>query len=532
MEDPLLSHLLALAGLLALLLVVWTLGGARRSRSRGDGQLDLPPEVPGSWPVIGHLHLLRDPIPMHRIMASMADRYGPAFMFRLGVHSVVVISEHEAMRECFTTNDRVLASRPRSKAGIHLGYSYAAFGFAKYGPFSRKMKKLALHELLSPHRLEALQYVRVSEIDTLIRGLYYNSTVINGKTLNISLWLEHLALNVITRMIAGKRYFGLSSSDAEAAHVRRVMKEFMEVSGFPAISDLIPYTSWTDFWGTVKAMKRIGRELDEIVGSWVEEHKKKRTIDGERRKLDMNFIDVLISAIEDDDSILGYSRESIIKATVVVIIVAGSDTTSLNLTWVLSLLLNHKHSLQRAQQELDLKIGRQRWAQDSDINSLPYLQAIVKESLRLYPPGPLSVPHEADGDCTVNGYLIPKGTRMFFNLWKLHRDPRIWPDPDKFLPERFLTGGHAAGVDASGRYFEFIPFGSGRRACPGSALALQITHLALARLLQAFDMSTPENATVDMTEGLAINLAKRNPLEVLLAPRLPAKLFGELMVSS
>lgn len=132
----------------------------------------------------------------------------------------------------------------------------------------------------------------------------------------------------------------------------------------------------------------------------------------------------------------------------------------------------------------------------------------------------------------MNGYLIPKGTRIFVNVWKLHRDPRIWSDPDRFLPERFLASGHAAGMDASGQHFEFIPFGSGRRACPGAVFALQVTHLALARLLQAFDMSTPENAPVDMTEGIAVNLPKERPVEVLLTPRLPAKLFEELMGNS
>lgn len=329
MEDPLLSHLVALASLLALLLAVWLLGARRsRSRIRGDGQFALPPEIPGPWPVIGHLHLLREPIPLPRILASMADRYGPVFMFRLGVHPAVVISTHESVRECFTVNDRTLASRPRSKAGIHLGYNYAAFGFARYGPFWREMRKLTMLELLGPRRLEALRHVQVSEIDTVIRGLYNSSITTvggdqfsNNKPLTVSLWLEHMTLNVITRMIAGKRYFGTIdgglSGDAEAAYVRRVIKEFMHISGFPAISDLIPYTGWTDFVGTVRAMKRIGRELDEIVGSWVEEHKQRRVIDGERRKQDMDFIDVMLSVIEDN-SMLGYSRETIIKATVMV----------------------------------------------------------------------------------------------------------------------------------------------------------------------------------------------------------------------
>ena len=179
--------------------------------------------------------------------------------------------------------------------------------------------------------------------------------------------------------------------------------------------------------------------------------------------------------------------------------------------------------MKQAQEELDLKVGRERWVDNHDVKDLIYLQAIVKETLRLYPPGPLSVPHEAMEDCHVCGYHVPKGTRVFVNVWKLHRDPRIWDDPDKFFPERFLT--KHVNIDASGQHFEFVPFGSGRRSCPGYTFALQVSHLTLARLLQGFEFTTPLNMPVDMTEGLGITLPKATPLEVLLNPRLAPELY-------
>lgn len=205
------------------------------------------------------------------------------------------------------------------------------------------------------------------------------------------------------------------------------------------------------------------------------------------------------------------------------IIIAGSETTALNLIWTLALLLNNRKALNRAQEELDQIVGRERWVKDSDIKNLVYLQAIVKETLRLYPPGPLLVPHEAREDCTVCGYWVPKGTRLFVNVWKLHRDPTLWSDPDSFYPERFLTS--HVGVDGSGQHFEFIPFGSGRRSCPGMTFALQVTHFTLARLLQGFELSTPWDAPVDMSEGLGITLPRVSPVEVVLSPRLPAELY-------
>ena len=188
--------------------------------------------------------------------------------------------------------------------------------------------------------------------------------------------------------------------------------------------------------------------------------------------------------------------------------------------------MNNRHALRCAQEELDLKVGRDKWVQDSDIEKLVYLQAVIKETLRLYPPGPISVPHEAREDCSISGYHVQKGNRVIVNLWKLHRDPRIWSNPEEFQPERFLTS--HANVDVIGQHFELIPFGSGRRSCPGMTLALQMTHLTIARILHGFDLTTPFDEPVDMTEGLGITMPKATPLEVILSPRLPAAMYMQL----
>lgn len=263
------------------------------------------------------------------------------------------------------------------------------------------------------------------------------------------------------------------------------------------------------------------RELDAIFQSWMEEHVETR----EREEGDeKDFIDVMLSKIDDGGS-YGHSKDTIIKATMLNLILAGSDTTSINLTWLLSILLNNRFALDRAQEEIDTRIGKTRRVEESDIKNLTYLQAIVKETLRLYPPGPLSVPHQATEDCEISGYHIPKGTRVFPNVWKLHRDPRVWTDPEKFVPERWLEGNHAAGLDVSGSNFEFSPFGSGRRSCPGATFALQVSHLTLARLIQGFEFATPGNEPVDMSEGLGITLPKVKPVEVLITPRLASDLY-------
>jgi cytochrome P450 len=161
--------------------------------------------------------------------------------------------------------------------------------------------------------------------------------------------------------------------------------------------------------------------------------------------------------------------------------------------------------------------------ESSDIKNLVYLQAIVKETLRLYPPGPLLVPHEALEDCYIQGYNVPKGTRVFANVWKLHRDPSIWSKPEKFSPERFIN--ENGEIDHESHQFEYLPFGLGRRACPGSIFATQVIFITLARLLHGFDLDLTMDEVVDMKEGLGITLPKLTPLQVLLTPRLSYGLY-------
>jgi cytochrome P450 len=206
------------------------------------------------------------------------------------------------------------------------------------------------------------------------------------------------------------------------------------------------------------------------------------------------------------------------------LIVAGVDTTATTLTWILSLLLNNQEALKKAQQELDVQIGRERQVKESDIKNLVYLQAIIKETMRLYPPGPLTIPRESMEDCTLAGYHVPAGTQLFVNISKIHRDPHVWSDPNEFQPERFLTT--HKGVDVKGQHFEFLPFGTGRRMCPGVSLALQVTQLTLATLLHAFEIATPSDEPVDMTEKVGLTDMKATPLEVHLTPRLPTQVYA------
>lgn len=177
-----------------------------------------------------------------------------------------------------------------------------------------------------------------------------------------------------------------------------------------------------------------------------------------------------------------------------------------------------------AQDELDIHVGRERQVEESDMEKLIYLQAIIKETLRLYPAAPLGVPHEAMEDCVVGDYHVPKGTRLLLNLWKIHRDAKVYSDPNEFRPERFLMS--HKDVDVKGQHFELIPFGSGRRICPGMFFGLQAVQLILASLIHGFEFRTLLDGLIDMSESIGATNLKATPLEVLISPRLSPNIYG------
>ncbi|CAK7347634.1 unnamed protein product [Dovyalis caffra] len=487
------------------------------------------PEPNGAWPIIGHLHLLRGADQLHETLGLMADKYGPAFNIRLGCHRAFVVTSREAVKECFTTNDRALSSRPTTTATKHMCYNHAVFGFGPYNSYWRKMRKIVSLELLSNRRLEMIKHAQAFEVDKLIEKLYRSWAENSCLSVLVELkqQLEALSLNVIVKVVAGKCYSGTSatSDDGEARRCQEAISQFFQLMGADVISDAFPFLWWLDLQGNGRKMKRTAKNLDTILEGWLEEHRQSRVSGELKAEGEQDFIDLLLSLEEEGQlSDLPYDSATTIKSTCLALISGGSDTTATTLTWAISLLLNNRLALEKAQEELGLHVGNERQVDKSDIKNLIYLDAIIKETLRLYPVAPLSGPREAMEDCTIAGYRVPTGTRLVVNVWKIQRDPRYWTNPLVFQPERFLT--RHSGVDVRGTHFEIIPFGAGRRSCPGTSFALHTLHLTLARLLHAFDFEISMDQSVDMTERPGVNVAKATPLEVLLSPRLPFKLYN------
>ncbi|CAL1410906.1 unnamed protein product [Linum trigynum] len=489
------------------------------------------PEAGRSWPVIGHLLSLRGAELPHLKFAELADKYGPIFMVRIGLFPYLVVSSSELAKELYTTHDAVISSRPNLTASVILGNNSANFGFSPYGEYWRQMRKITALELLSNRRLDLLKHVRTSEVKAAIKDLYTVWEKSNNRTgsskvrAQMNKWFGDMNLNVILGMVAGKRYFGSVAVEDEkqAERCRKLMRDFFHYAGQLVVRDMFPFLGFLDIGGHEKTMKKLNDDLNSLAEEWIEEHRNKREITSSEDEQQQDFIDVLLSVLKDVD-LNGYDLDTVCKSTVMTLIVGGTDTTTVTLTWALSLLLNNPSTLTRAQEELDEIVGKERLVDESDIAELPYFQAILKEAMRLYPAGPIGGPREFCKDCTVGGYHVPAGTRLLVNFYKLQADPKVWSNPMEFKPERFLTAQYKD-LDVKGQHFELIPFGAGRRSCPGINFGIRMTELALASFLQAFEISTTFGEPVDMTAAHGLSVSRATPLEVLIKPRLYPSLY-------
>ena len=204
--------------------------------------------------------------------------------------------------------------------------------------------------------------------------------------------------------------------------------------------------------------------------------------------------------------------------------IGGSDTSSSAIEWAMAEAIHNPRIMKKAQAELEEVIGKDRRVEESDIDRLPYLHAVVKEVFRLHPAAPLLIPHRAESSCEVAGYMIPKNTQVLVNAWAIGRDPTIWDEPLEFKPERFME----SELEYRGQNFELIPFGAGRRIFPGLPFAHRMVHVVIASLLHSFNWSLPDGMTAEkmnMTEKFGISLQKVSPLIAVPTPRLPAHLY-------
>lgn len=495
--------LLALIALLLLLLVaVLRVGGGKGKRECNEGgrkrQKILPPG-PRRLPILGNLHML-GALP-HRSLQRLAADYGPIMYMHLGVVPTVVVSSPHAAEQFLKTHDASFASRPITDTGKYLSYGLKGIAFSDYGPYWRGVRKLCTSELLCGAKINAMSTMRREELSVLVQSL--KDIAEAGGVANISAMVGSLSASITCRMVIGKKY---ADGDLDKRGFAAVVHEGMRLAGAFNIGDFIPYVAALDLQGLRRDMKAFNKVFDDFFEKIIDEHVKERR-EGKKQH---DFIDVMLSLMDSENTEFPVTRTSI-KAVMLDMITGSMDTSSSIIEWAMSELLRHPRVKNKVQEELMKVVGKERMVEESDLASLEYLDMVVKETLRLHPVAPLLVPHQATEECTIDGFCIPKKCRVIINGWAIGRDPTTWPRAEEFYPERF----DGSDIDIRGRHFQVIPFGSGRRGCPGMQLGLTVFRLVLAQLMHCFDWELPNGlwpTELDMNEKFSLVVARAQPL--------------------
>ncbi|WOH05475.1 hypothetical protein DCAR_0624892 [Daucus carota subsp. sativus] len=493
------SFTVALTILLSFLLPLWIMLMKKR-----DEHKSLPPG-PKKLPIIGNLHQLSQPI--HQSFQRLSDKHGSLMHLQLGSVPTLVVSSAAMAQEVLKTHDLTFASRPTMYATKKLSYNGTNISLAPYGKYWREVRKIALVELLSAKRVESFEAIRKEEVAYILK-IVQDSTA-KSTPVNLSELMFVVVNNIILRSIFSKK--GNQSEEKGKSSVgefSEILNEMEELASVGNIADSFPWMGWYNkFNGFDGRLEKNFRALDGFYDMVIQEHRQQSG--GSQHE---DLVDVLLRIQNDPSQEIRLTDENI-KGIITDMFVAGSHSSSSTLVWMMAELMKNPSAMRKAQEEVRGVVNKSGSLQvkERHLPELVYLKMIVKEVLRLHPPIPLLVPHESTERCSIAGYDIPAMTRMLINCASTAKDSEYWEDPEEFKPERFLN----SDIDFRGRHFEFLPFGAGRRGCPGINFAAVILEFALANLLHDFEWNVPDGARaedIDMEESFGIAVHKKTPL--------------------
>ncbi|XP_021750028.1 cytochrome P450 71D10-like [Chenopodium quinoa] len=464
----------------------------------------LPP-CPPKLPFIGNLHLLssKNTLP-HRRLAELSKKYGRVMMLQLGQVPTIIVTSADMAREVMKTHDAVFCNRPELMVGKEVFYDCKDIGLAPYGEYWRQVRKISTLELFTVKRVESFRFIREEETLNMLKAIRKE---VGGCAVNLSNKFFVLACDVMCRATFGTKGNEQAALRAYTAGVTETCTGFCPADVYPSIN----------FLKTISRGKfqKFTKESDRILDPIISDHQFKK----KQGKHEEDLVDVLLKYhtdnVDDPDD-FSMSTDNI-KGVIVELLGGGSENSSATLEWTMSELLKNPRAMEKAQAEVRRVYEEIGVVDETKLHELKYLKHVVREALRLHPPVPLLVPRESMERCQIYSYDIPAKTRVVINAWAIGRDPEYWTDPEKFSPERFED----CLVDYKGNNFELIPFGAGRRRCPGMTLGVANVELALAALLYHFDWKLPNGAQpedLEMDESYGLTMRRKNNLFAIPIP--------------
>ncbi|CAN6346192.1 unnamed protein product [Urochloa humidicola] len=485
-SNLLLLSVIFVVSCLAIIRNVWS------RRKGGDRPVVVLPPSPPALPIVGNLHQLGRNH-HHRKLQALARRHGPLFLLRLGSVPTLVVSSASVAEEVLRTQDHAFCGRPPQHTASGLLYDCRDVAFSPYGERWRQLRRIAVVRLLSAKRVDSFRALRELEVASFLKRI--RAATSNGRAggVNVTELLIGLTYAVISKAAFGNKLGGM-----EPGAVRAMMREISDLLETIAVGDVFPRLRWVDWaTGLDARIERTAGKLDAVLEGALREHEKGGD-DGEAGDL----LDDLLSAVKEGGDGFNLDRTDV-KGLILDFFLAGTDTTSNTMEWMMAELVKNPNEMEKVQAEVRQVVGQHGSVTEEKLSAMTRLQAALKEALRLHPPVPMLVPREVLHDTKLRGYDIPAKTRVLVNAWAIGRDDKSWgQDADAFRPERFVQ---SAGIDYSGRDFRFIPFGAGRRGCPGIGFGTRLAELALANMLYHFDWELPDGQDVDSFEVVESN---------------------------
>nr|AYK02684.1 coumarate 3-hydroxylase [Catalpa fargesii] len=482
----------------------------------------LPPG-PRPLSIVGNLYDLK-PV-LVRCFTEWSQVYGPIFSVYLGSHLSVVVNSAELAKEVLKDNDQQLANRNRTRQIAKFSKNGMDLIWSDYGPHYVKVRKLCTLELFSMKRLDALRPIREDEVTAMVESIFKDciKPENKGKALVLREYLGMMAFLHITRLTFGKRFMDSNGViDGQGEELKGILNNGIKLGTKKSFAEFLPWLRFL-FKAENQALAEHDARADSFTKKIMEEHTLARKKTGNTKS---HFVDALLTLQKEydlsEDTVIGLLWD---------MISAGMDTTTITVEWAMAEMVRNPRVQQKVQEELDRVVGTNRIMTEADIPNLPYLQRVTKECFRMHPPTPLMLPHKANTNVKIGGYDIPKGATVSVNAWALARDPAVWKNPLEFRPERFQE----EDIDMKGTDYRLLPFGSGRRICPGAQLAIYLVTSMLGHMLHHFTWTPPEGVKpedMDMMEQPGTVTYMRTPLQAVPTPRLSAELFKRVAVGN
>ncbi|XP_065854567.1 iridoid oxidase-like [Euphorbia lathyris] len=473
-----------------------------------------PPGPPG-WPLIGNIFDLgSNP---HRSLYELRFKYGDLLWLRLGWNNTLVIQTAKAAEQLFKNHDASFCDRKIPQSSTAHNYYKGSITVGRYNSYWRILRRLVTLGLVTKKQIQETVTIRQKCIDDMIQYIHEDSATAQHRgelgEIELSKYVFTMTFNLMGNLVLSRDL--VNSKSKEGNDFFHAMDKAMELGGKANFADFFPFLKRLDAQRIKKDMeKHLGRTLS-IIEKFVMERIEDRKLMKERESKDL--LDTFLEYNESGDG-GREEHETISTHNMLIVIVetffGGTETTTSTTEWVMTELFQNPESMRKVKDELNRVVGLKRKVAESDIDHLPYLHAVIKESMRLHPVAPLLIPRNAIEDTNFMGYIIPKDTEIYVNTWAIGRDPDAWEDPLSFKPERFL----GSNIQYRGKNFELLPFGAGRRICVGYPLAHQILHLTVASLLHYFDWEIDSKSiadAMDMSERSGITVRKLIPLKAI-----------------